>query len=141
MKDVLIKVARVIYTPVGWRTTDEGNKPRYARTGVRVEMQNGDWWFLRFKSGKWTAHTKELIPVKHTSTYRYCDRQCSYTRDEVETQLTPLLLTSLNNGVAFALQDELARRLEFGVSKWGGLIPRSSVNNIADAANSFAKAA
>lgn len=135
----VVKSAMVKYIPVAMRKTITGEMPRYARLGIRLNMKNGDWWFLSFKTGKWTFHSWELIRVPHSSTFKNVERKQTYTVGHLQTNLSVQILNALNLGVRLAFQSEMERRMEFGISRWGGLIPASiDMVNISDVADKLA---
>lgn len=49
--------AKVVYVPLkGGRDGGEDEKTRFARTGIRINMADGSWWFHHFKHNSWTKH-------------------------------------------------------------------------------------
>lgn len=53
----LVKESRVVWAPIGTRTLKSGEeKTRFSRIGVRVDMQDGSWWFYSFRHESWTKH-------------------------------------------------------------------------------------
>ena len=112
----------MVYYPVATRVNNDGeDRERFARMGIKVTMQDNTWWFLHFRAGSWTHHWKGVMrdaPV---------DRKTTYTATSLrrEYRHAPSVLAVLDEGVRIALTDEMQRRLEFGVAKWGGLLPTS----------------
>lgn len=52
-----VRESKVVWAPIGTRTLKNGEeKTRFSRIGVRVDMEDGSWWFFSFKHGTWTKH-------------------------------------------------------------------------------------
>jgi hypothetical protein len=134
-----ITSAKVVYMHVAVRKTQDGDKGRYARTGIRVDFADSDWWFLHFRTGKWTQHTQQLKQIKHEAGHHYVPYKRAYTVAEMQQEFELPILETLNAGVQLALQNELAQRLKFGMERWGGLIPsRPNTVEVAAAAQATA---
>jgi len=54
--------SKVSWAPIGSRILKNGEeKPRFSRIGVRINMEDGSWWFYSFKHDSWTLHR---VPVR-----------------------------------------------------------------------------
>lgn len=52
-----VKESKMVWAPVGVRVLKNGEeKTRFLRIGVRVDMEDGSWWFFSFKHKTWTRH-------------------------------------------------------------------------------------
>lgn len=52
---------KVVYVPVGERIDAKGRVYTvFARTGIRVDMANGSWWFKCFRTDTWSRHYTAL---------------------------------------------------------------------------------
>lgn len=47
----------LVWAPIGTYVNKKGEtKTRFIRIGVKVQMQDGSWWFFSFKHSSWTKH-------------------------------------------------------------------------------------
>ena len=54
-----VNESKLVWAPIGTYVTKNGEtKTRFVRIGVRVQMQDGTWWFFSFKHNTWTKHNK-----------------------------------------------------------------------------------
>lgn len=107
--------AKVVYVPLGMKPNKDGEmKMSFARTGIRVEMEDGSWWFKHFRSGTWTHHYPGIetvgkgfnaiaTPVMHKQSY-------SQRALERDYSARPYLLAALVAGEDLAKQAEAEKR-------------------------------
>ena len=107
--------AKVVYVPLGEVPGKDGiPRMRFARTGIRVEMADGSWWFKHFKSGTWTHHYPGISTVgkgfnaKATPTMH----KQSYSQRALERDYAtrPAMLEALISGEQLALDAEAEKR-------------------------------
>ena len=110
-----VKDAKVVYVPLGEKLNKKGElKMTFARTGIRVVMEDGSWWFHHFRSETWTHHwmgTKvegrgfnaKNVPCEHKQSYT----DSALKRDYKDR---PAMLEALRSGYELALMAEQEAR-------------------------------
>jgi len=55
----VVTEAKVLYAPVGKKKDGEDGpeKVRFIPMGIKITLDNGEWWFRHRKTGSWTRHT------------------------------------------------------------------------------------
>lgn len=111
-----VKDAKVVVVPIGTRITKDGREVmRYAKSGIRVDMADGSWWFNYFKTGSWTSHTPKM-PVKSGPWWSDVVQSGEDTKGYSPVALRseyagrPQLLLALREGVSLAMEKEAERR-------------------------------
>lgn len=69
-----VTMAKVVYIPVIDKDDPDHDDrpPRFAKTGIRIELANGEWWFISFLHGTYTRHRKGLAK-RYRSLSVVCD--------------------------------------------------------------------
>lgn len=118
--------AKVVYVPFPVAAKDGGeDDTRFARLGIRVNMEDGSWWFNHLKRGSWTQHyprsiltnpwggivtdartgKPELLPERKESYPSFVAVLRQFGRT------APLLPQALLAGVDVALEEEAEKRM------------------------------
>ena len=98
--------AKVVYVPLGEVPGKDGiPRMRFARTGIRVEMADGSWWFFHFKGRTWSRHFKNL-----GSSVEQKDDGLSESALKREKWPGPALVAALESGYDLALTAEAEKR-------------------------------
>lgn len=54
----VVKEAKVLYAPVGKKNGEDGAEEiKFIPMGIKITLDNGEWWFRHRKTGSWTRHT------------------------------------------------------------------------------------
>jgi hypothetical protein len=108
--------AKVVYVPLGMKPTKDGEeKMSFARTGIRIEMEDGSWWFFRFQSKTWSRHypgSKVVGKGFNASNVAIEHKDDGLTENALKRTWghAPWLLTALKAGVQLALAAEAEKR-------------------------------
>ena len=111
-----IDSAKVVYVPMGTYINKDGEeKTRFIRTGIRVDMADGSWWFQKFRSSSWTNHYPTTVVVSKPWEPLITGVQMetkSFSRMALQREYggRPRLLQALQDGIAQALEEEAEKR-------------------------------
>lgn len=114
MKWRTIVEAKVVYFPLTF-IKDGEEKTTFIRVGIRINMEDGSWWFMSFKFSSWTRHymgaDKQGVGF-YASQSKQVERKESYTPASLKREYRdrPQLLETLETGVAMALEAEAEKR-------------------------------
>ena len=108
--------AKVVYVPIGTKVNKKGEtKTIFARTGVRVDMVDGSWWFYHFKFLTWSRHYKGTATAGRG--FNACtvivELKDSYTPSKLQREYAtrPNLLKALEDGTELAYLEEAEKKL------------------------------
>ena len=112
----VVKTAKVLFVPIGTTLNKKGEeKTIFARTGIRVDMADGSWWFHHFKHDTWTRHFPSLVVndcfgrPEPTIERKDSFRNMAAVVKEFGNRC-PELITALEEGVEIALTEEAEKR-------------------------------
>ena len=97
--------AKVVFVPLGEKPNKDGEmRMTFARTGIRVDMADGSWWFNSFRFKTWSRH--------YTNLGGTVEQKDSYTETCLKRDWgnRPHLLEALNKGVVIALEAEAEKK-------------------------------
>ena len=107
--------AKVVYVPIGTKINKKGEPVTiFARTGIRINMADGSWWFNHFKYGTWSRHypAMETVGERFNAKSVPVERKESYTPSKLQREYAGRggLLVALVEGSVLALEEEAERK-------------------------------
>jgi hypothetical protein len=113
-----IRDAKVVFVPIGEYVNKKGElKTKFARTGIRVEMEDGSWWFYHFRYNTWSRHYPGMVIVEQgfNAMPTCCERKDGGLAPHALKRVwghNPQLLAALEEGKELALIREAEEREE-----------------------------
>jgi hypothetical protein len=109
--------SKVVFVPIGEYIDKNGNvRTRFARTGIRLDMEDGSWWFKHFRFNTWTRHYKgkELCGVGFNGHVCEVEKKDNFSNRELYRtwKHAPSLISALEHGVEDAIVREAEERQE-----------------------------
>lgn len=109
-----VSEAKLVWAPIGTAVNKNGQeRTKFSRLGVKVEMDDGSWWFYSFKHGSYTQHFQRVKafwtpgePVAYLPEKK--NRYSSWSAMEKEFKDRPNFLTNLQNAIGEALEQVAA---------------------------------
>lgn len=123
-KFAIVATSKVVYVPFTVKAKDGGEDTKFMRTGIRIDMADGSWWFHHFKRGTWTQHYPRVQATTHwgAPAVVFGTGEPIFTPERVERykdfthivrewgKRTPKLVAALLEGQDQALEDEAEKR-------------------------------
>ena len=108
--------ANTVWVQIGTKKNKKGeDKPVLVRTGIRVRMLDGSWWFNCFRSKTWTCHWmgQEIQGKGFNAKSVSVEKKQSFTPNALAREYTgprKRLIAALDSGVTLAWADEAMKR-------------------------------
>jgi hypothetical protein len=61
MKWFTVKESKLTWVPISYTNKKGETKTKFKRIGVRIDMEDGSWWFYSFVHNTWTQHYPRTV--------------------------------------------------------------------------------